>query len=72
MTPVSLEPAASRSRVKHSTTEPLHSRSGSVVECLTRDQEDAGLERSGSVVECLTGYRGAAGLSLTGVTALRP
>ena len=25
MTPVRLEPAASRSRVKHSTTEPLHS-----------------------------------------------
>ena len=26
MTPVRLEPAAPRSRVKHSTTEPLHSR----------------------------------------------
>ena len=31
MTPVRLEPAALRSRVKHSTTEPLRSRGGSVV-----------------------------------------
>ena len=31
MTPVRLEPSALRSRVKHSTTEPLRSRSSSVV-----------------------------------------
>ena len=33
MTPVTLEPAASRSRVKHSTTEPLHSLLGERETC---------------------------------------
>ena len=59
MTPMRLEPAAPLSLVKHSTTEPLHylvivyrERSGSVVECLTRDRRAAGSSLTGITALC--------------------
>ena len=71
MTPVKLEPAAPRPRVKHSSTEPLRSHIEIVTTILkTANSHSLNTERSGSVVECLTRDRRAAGSSLTGVTAL--
>ena len=52
MTLVRLEPTGLRSRVKHSTTEPLHSRSGSMVECLSQDRGVAGSSLTGGIVLC--------------------